>query len=111
MREDAKKELYDIFIAIESIDQHLGGKRDYYVFNENKTIRRAVERELEIIGEAINRIAKSAPEIIINYSRLIIDLRNRIIHGYDSVNYENIWKIIVKDLPVLKEEVENLLRQ
>jgi uncharacterized protein with HEPN domain len=111
MNDDIQKFLFDIITCINSIDEHLGGKRNYNEYINNKTVKRAVERELEIIGEAMSRILKVEPTIKISSARTIVDLRNKVIHGYDAVNHDNIWKIIVKDLPLLKSEVEILLNQ
>ena len=77
----------------------------------SKIKRRAVERELEIIGEAVNNLLKLNPEIPLSYARIVVDLRNRIIHAYDAVNHTIIWKIIMKDIPVLLNEVQRLLAQ
>lgn len=66
-------------------------------------------RNNEIIGEALNRILKSDETIIITNSRKIVDTRNRIIHGYDTVSDEVIWGIVIKHLPLLQSEIENLL--
>jgi len=71
--------------------------------------RRAVERNIEIIGEALNRVLNKDPEINISNSRKIVDTRNRIIHGYDTVSDEIIWSIIIKYIPQLREEVQKLL--
>ncbi len=71
--------------------------------------RRAVERNIEIIGEALNRILSKGPEINISNSRKIVDTRNRIIHGYDTVSDEIIWSIVIKYLPQLRKEVQILL--
>ena len=109
MKLESKKFLYDIQTSISAIDEHLQGKRDYNYFISNKTARRAVERELEIIGEAMNRFLKLEPNIQITYARLIVDLRNKVIHSYDSVNNDIIWKVVIKDIPILKEEIELLL--
>ena len=109
MKLESKKFLYDIQTSISAIDVHLQGKRDYNYFISNKTARRAVERELEIIGEAMNRFLKLEPNIQITYARLIVDLRNKVIHSYDSVNNDIIWKVVIKDIPILKEEIELLL--
>ena len=68
-----------------------------------------MERNIEIIGEAMDRILKADPNIQISYSRKIVDTRNRIIHGYDSVSDDVIWLIVTKYLPVLEKEVELLL--
>lgn len=109
MSDEEKKYLTDIFTAIESIDFHIGKKKIFNEYINNKTIRRAVERELEIIGEATGRLLKLNPDINISYARVIVDLRNKVIHAYDEVNHMVLWKIIIKDLPVLKSEVSKLL--
>lgn len=75
----------------------------------DKMLRRAVEREFEIIGEAMTRIEKLDPTLNISGKKLIISMRNRVIHGYDKIDNEIIWGTIVRHLPVLKTEVENLL--
>ena len=73
--------------------------------------KRAVERNIEIIGEAMNRIIKKNNAIQITNSRKLVDVRNRIIHGYDSVSDEVIWGIVVKHLPVLRKEIEYLIME
>lgn len=78
-------------------------------YQEDLKTKRAVERNIEIIGEAMSRILKLEPEITISNSRKIVDARNKIIHGYDEISDDVIWGIIVNNLPVLKMEVEQLL--
>ncbi len=58
MELEIKKYLFDIFESIESIEKYLGGKRDFTIYMSDKMLRRAVEREFEIIGEAMGRIEK-----------------------------------------------------
>jgi uncharacterized protein with HEPN domain len=106
-----KKYLYDIKESIESIEEFLGDKRDFHEYQSNKLLRRGVERELEIIGEAINRILKINPDIEITETRRIVNLRNWVIHGYDQVDDVIIWGIISRDIPKLKTQVENLLKK
>ena len=72
-------------------------------------LRRAVERELEIIGEAVSQLKKQDSTIVLTDSRKIIDLRNKVIHAYDSVDDTIIWGIVIKYLPLLKTEVAILL--
>jgi uncharacterized protein with HEPN domain len=57
----------------------------------------------------MSRILKDDNHIQISNSRKIVDVRNRIIHGYDSVSDDVIWGIVIKNLPVLQKEVEDLL--
>lgn len=72
-------------------------------------LRRAVEREFEIIGEAKNRIERIDPKIEIASKKQIINMRNRVIHGYDKIDDEIIWGTIVRHLPTLKIEITKLL--
>jgi uncharacterized protein with HEPN domain len=76
---------------ISSVDSFL----DY---QEDKLIRRAVERELEIIGEAMNRILKINPDIAISNARAIVTTRNKIIHGYDEVDDAVVYTVATKYL-------------
>jgi uncharacterized protein with HEPN domain len=108
---DERKYLKDVLDSIESIDEHLENRRIFSEYVQNKTKRRAVERELEIIGEAMNNLLKINPVIQISFSRIIVDLRNKVIHAYDTIDNELIWKIIMKDIPVLKLEAEVLIAQ
>lgn len=105
------KYLYDMQQSILSIYEYLGDKRDFIVYENNKLLRRAVERELEIIGEAANHLLNLQPDIKIDNARKIVDLRNFVIHGYDKVDNVIIWGVISKDLPKLKEQVDYLLSQ
>ena len=112
MDERVEKWLYDILNAIEEIEGYF--KERTYNFNEyrnNTLLKRAIERNLEIIGEAVNRIQKQDPEIANQISEFhaIIALRNQIIHAYDNISDENIWAILIQHLPVLKEEINNLI--
>lgn len=79
--------------------------------NRIKQLRRAVERELEIIGEAVNHLLELDKLIAIENARRIVDLRNFVIHGYDKVDNVIIWGVVSKDLPKLKEQVDALMAQ
>ncbi len=109
MRREVKKYLFDIKTSVESIYDFLGEKRDFYEYQNNKLLRRGIEREIEIIGEAVNKLMKIAPEIRIENARQIVDARNWVIHGYDKVDDVIIWGIISTHLPKLKKEIEDYL--
>lgn len=64
---------------------------------------------IAIIGEATNRILKIRDDITITNARKIVNTRNYVIHGYDSLRYEILWAIVLKDLPMLKVEVRTLI--
>jgi uncharacterized protein with HEPN domain len=106
-----RKLLTDIINGANSINDYLEGKRIFSEYKSSKIKRRAVERELEIIGEAVSNLLKINPQFPLSYARTIVNLRNRIIHAYDAVNDTIIWKVIMKDIPVLQNEVQQLLTQ
>ena len=110
MKPEIKKYLFDIKESIDSIENYLGDKRNFRIYSENKMLRRAVERELEIIAEAINRIDKLDQSIQISSKKQIVGMRNRVIHGYDKIDNEIIWGTIVRHIPILKKDVEELMK-
>lgn len=109
MSDSIKKSLTDIHMCIDGIYYHLQGRRDFKWYAESLTVKRAVERELSIIGEAVNRILKEDKNIGLSRAKEIIAFRNRVIHSYDAVDDNLVWKIIMHDLPVLHREVLALL--
>jgi uncharacterized protein with HEPN domain len=110
MKPDIRKHLYDVEVSISSIFEYLGEKRDFAEYQKNKLLRRAIEREIEIIGEAINRALKEDPDLQIENSRRIVDTRNWVIHGYDKVDDVIIWGIVVNHLPKLQQEIKIYLQ-
>ena len=111
MENEIKTWLYDILNAIVEIEDFFSnGPMDFQSNQSDIWTKRAVERNLEIIGEAMKRILIRDTKISISNSRKIVDARNIIIHGYDKVSDEVIWGIIVRHIPTLKQEVENLIR-
>jgi len=111
MKREIKKHLFDIKTSIDSINDYLGESRNFFEYQENKLLRRGIEREIEIIGEAANRILKIDKNIQIKNARQIVDTRNWVIHGYDKVDDVVIWGIVTKHLPKLKKEIEELLEK
>jgi uncharacterized protein with HEPN domain len=110
MNEKVLKYLYDVKIAIEEIDSFfVRRKKSFEGYSADTLLKRGIERNLEIIGEALNRILKENPDIEIGNARRIVGLRNQIIHGYDSISDQNIWSIVDVHLPVLKNEVNKLI--
>ncbi len=71
--------------------------------------RMQLKRNIEIIGEAMNKLLIIEPDINISNSRRIVDARNKIVHGYDEIENAQIWGIIINHLPILKNEVGQLL--
>jgi len=109
MSDKIKKYLFDIMQSILSIEEYLGEDTDFHNYQANKMMRRAVEREFEIIGEALNKLIRVDDSINISNSSMIIGMRNRVIHAYDSVDNEIAWGAIIRHMPKLKKEVDQLL--
>ncbi len=112
MRLESKKHLEDIRQAAGRIRQFTEGKslQDY---SDNALLRAGVERQFEIIGEALNRLARTdsvTASQITNHKR-IITFRNILIHGYDVVDDQVVWDVVENNLPVLLREAETLLNE
>jgi len=110
MRREVSKYLYDVTKACDAIRQFTMGKtlKDY---QSNLLLRSAVERQLMIIGEALNQAVRLEPELSeqIDEVRQIVNLRNIIVHGYAVVENETIWGITQDQVPALAERVNQLL--
>jgi uncharacterized protein with HEPN domain len=110
MDNDIKAWLYDILNAIMEIESFFtDSTKEFTKYQNDLRTKRAVERNIEIIGEALSRILKRDETILISNSRKIVDTRNRIIHGYDSVSDDVIWGIVIRHLPILQTEIQELL--
>lgn len=112
MRLEVKKLLEDMRRAAELISEFVADKAlaDYAT---DSLLRSAVERQFEIIGEALNRLRKTDPAVAhkITGAHRIIAFRNILIHGYDLVDDEIVWDVIETHLPLLRQELEALLAQ
>ena len=109
MDNEVKAWLADIQLAITEIKSFLPEKKLFAVFQKDLKTKRAIEWNICMIGEAMNRILKQHPEITITNARKIVDTRNRIMHGYDTVSDDIIWAIVINDLPKLEVEVNKLM--
>jgi uncharacterized protein with HEPN domain len=109
MQHRLAKYLFDIQESVNSTEEYLGENKNFYEYSSNKQLRRSVERELEIIGEAINKLKKLDDTVKISLDKKIISLRNQISHSYDEIDDRTIRGIIINHLPILKIEIENLL--
>ena len=108
MDNNIKTWLFDILSSINEIESYfIETPKTFEIYQSDLRTKRAVERNIEIIGEAMNRILKVETTIEISNSRKIVDVRNRIIHGYDSVSDDLIWGIVVRNLPVLQKDLKN----
>lgn len=107
-----RKYLSDILSSIMEIESFMEGRpREYATFCNDILFRRGVERNMEIMGEAMNQALKINPYIPITASRKIVDTRNFVIHAYDSLKPDILWGIVINHMPLLKKEVEALLNE
>lgn len=110
MDEQISKSLGDILKSIENIELFCSTRpKEFKVFCEDICFRSAVQWEIAVIGEAMNRILKISSDFPITSARRIVNTRNYLIHGYDSLREDLIWAIVINHLPLLKHEVKQLL--
>ncbi|MEI7424341.1 MAG: HepT-like ribonuclease domain-containing protein [Prolixibacteraceae bacterium] len=95
----------DILQAIELIEDFTNSITSYNDYVSDLKTQSAVERQLGIIGEAVNKFETLHPEESLDNARKIVGFRNRLIHAYDAVDSSMIWAILKKHLDPLKEEV------
>lgn len=110
MDNEIKTWLYDILQSINEIDSYYDSKPKIFdEFVADTKTKRAIERNLEIIGEAVNRILKKDKKFNLDNAEKIVGTRNRIIHGYDKISDDLIWSIVINHLPKLRAEVNRLI--
>ena len=110
MTDRIPKLLVDALGAMESAGEFVAGV-SLSTYTREKMRRSAVERQLEILGKACSRMARLEPELVnsVVNLKLAIDLRNRVIHGYDSVDDEIVYLTVTEDLPALQTALARLL--
>ena len=111
MHREIKKLVIDIKTAIEEIETFTKDK-NFADLQKERGLQLIVERELEIIGEALNRLRRVDPEIDTKVpdTRRIIGLRNIIAHGYDILEYEILWDIVENKILLLKEDLSKVYK-
>ncbi len=111
-RLEVRKYLFDIQQACDLLFQFTQGK-SFADYSADPLLRSAVERQFEIVGEALNQLLRFEPTIAsrISHTQRIIAFRNRLIHGYDSLADDIIWGVLETNLPALRYEVEALLNE
>jgi uncharacterized protein with HEPN domain len=112
MQRELRKLLFDLKTAAELIIQFTKS-RSISEYKADIIIKSAVERQFEIIGEAMIRLHRLEPQVVNSISeyRRIINFRNALIHGYDAIDDDILWDILQTDLPVLLTEVTQMLNQ
>ena len=112
MRPEVRKHLYDMQQACQHIAAFVSGKTasDY---RSDLMLQSAVERQFQIVGEALSQALKIEPQVASGLSdtKRIIAFRNILVHAYAAVSNDVVWGIVETDLPILRREVEELLAQ
>jgi len=111
-RRDVRVYLFDIIQAAQRLAQFACGKT-FADYERDAMLRSAVERQFEIIGEALSQALQVAPalEAQIGGARRVVAFRNRLIHGDASIANDIIWNALQNDLPALREQIEELLAE
>ena len=106
-----RKYLSDILAAISAIESFCSTRPlQFKVFCDDIFFRSALQWQIAVIGEAMNHILKIEPNISITSARRIVNMRNYLIHGYDSLREDLIWSVVINHLPLLKKEVTDLIQ-
>ena len=110
MPPDPRKYLWD---AREAADAIFAFTRDktFEDFTRDLLLRSAVERQFEIVGEALSQLARANPEMAerIRGLRRIVAFRNILVHGYATIDRQRVWNVIADDLPKLRADLARLL--
>lgn len=100
------KYLNDILSSILEIESFMQDRpKEYATFCNDTLFRRGVERNIEIMGEAMNQILRIRPDIPVTAARKIVDTRNFVIHAYDSLKPDILWGIVINHMPLFKKEI------
>lgn len=112
MQRDGRGFLWDIHDAASAIERFIAGM-DSGAFAENDLVRAAVERKFEIVGEALSQLFKTDPLLAerVPDFRKAISFRNLLIHGYLTVEHDEVWKIAQTSLPLLRAAVAALMEE
>ncbi|MDE6496361.1 MAG: DUF86 domain-containing protein [Duncaniella sp.] len=109
-KEEVLTYLQDVLDAIDDMQScFIDFPNRYDLFEKDIMRRCVVERKVEIMGEAINRIRKIDSTVEIPNARAIIDTRNRIIHAYDNVQPDFLWSLVIRHIPELKKDIERVI--
>ena len=109
MTERGKKYLSDILSAIDLIESFMIEIESFEQYQSDLKTQSAVERQLSVLGEAVNKFKQECPEERLQNAQQIIGFRNRIIHAYDSIDNSIVWVIIKNYLSPLKLDVKEIM--
>ena len=110
MRRDPRAYLWDALQAAGLLEEFSHGK-SFADYTADALLRSGVERQFEIIGEALNQLSKVAPDLASSIAELprIVAFRNILIHGYAIVDDALVWQLLTDKLPALRDVLQTLL--
>ena len=111
MTDKAVKYLSDIQYAISLINNFMESIENFSDYQSDLKTQSAIERQLGIIGEAVNKFRQEENVVVLNHTKQMVDFRNRIIHSYDNIDTSIVWAILKNHLPILKKEVDEILNK
>lgn len=108
MTEKGRKYVSDVLMAIDLIENFIADTPDFNLYQKDLKTQSAVERQLAIIGEALNKLKQIESNLSIKNDKKIIGFRNRLVHSYDSIDNSIVWVIVKRHLFELKKEIQVL---
>src|SRR5690606_32147179 len=108
MTEKSKKYLINILMAIDLIENFMADTPDFDFYQKDLKTQSAIERQLAIIGEALNKLKQIESKLSIKNDKQIIGFRNSVIHAYDNIDNTIVWVIVKRHLPELKIKIKHL---
>ncbi len=110
MQRKAGKYLFDMREACDLVAGFASGK-DFEAYVHDPLLRSAIERQLQIIGEALHQLSKAYPEVAsqVPSHRDIINFRHILVHGYDRVANEVVYGVVKRNVPELRVVLDDLL--
>lgn len=110
MRRDPRVHLLDALDAAQAIQTFAAARTDQD-YGHDRLLRSAIDREFEVVGEALNRLRRDDPAVAARIPDLaeIVGFRNVLIHGYDIVDRSAVWKAITVEIPLLVASISGLL--
>ncbi len=110
MEPEASKYLFDMREACDLIAQFTLGK-DLRAYQEDPQLRSAIERQFQVVGEALHQLSKAHPETALQIPshRDIINFRHVLVHGYDKIENDVVWGVVAENLPALRDALSRLL--
>ena len=103
------KYLFDIQSSISLTESFMQDIDSFSQYLDDIKTQSAVERQLAIIGEAVGKLKQENSDFALSNAKKMIDFRNRLIHSYDNIDCSIVWVVIKKHIPLLKQEIQNIL--